>query len=34
MDGRVLEERMLVKRQNREITSLRRSRQALQPGLE
>ncbi len=34
MDGRLLEERMLVKRQNREITTLMRSRRALQPGLE
>lgn len=34
MDGRLLEERLLVKRQNREIISLMRSRQALQPGLE
>ena len=34
MDGRLLEERLLVKRQNREIVSLMRSRQALQPGLE
>lgn len=34
MDGRLLEERLLVKRRNREIVSLMRSRQALQPGLE
>jgi general secretion pathway protein K len=34
MGGRLLEERMLVKRQNREIVALMRSRQALQPGLE
>jgi general secretion pathway protein K len=34
MDGRLLEERLLVKRQNREIAALMRSRRALQPGLE
>ena len=34
MDGRLLEERLLVKRQNREIVTLMRSRRALQPGLE
>lgn len=34
MDGRLLEEQMLVKRQNREVVSLMRTRQALQPGME
>lgn len=33
MDGRVLAERLLVKRQNREIVPLARSRESLQPGL-
>jgi general secretion pathway protein K len=32
MDGRVLAERLLVKRQNRDIVPLARSRQSLQPG--
>jgi general secretion pathway protein K len=32
MDGRVLEERLLVKRQNREVLPLKRTRQSLQPG--
>ena len=32
MDGRVLEERMLVKRTNRQVVALARWRQSLQPG--
>jgi len=32
MDGRVLEERMLVKRANRQVVTQARSRQSLQPG--
>jgi hypothetical protein len=32
MEGRVLEERMLVKRANRQVLPLARWRQSLQPG--
>ena len=32
MDGRVLEERLLVQRDNRQVSALARSRQSLQPG--
>jgi len=32
MDGRVLEERMLVKRANRQVSTQARWRQSLQPG--
>lgn len=34
MDGRVLEERLLVKRENRQVIALARSRQSVRPGLE
>jgi general secretion pathway protein K len=34
MDGRVLEERLLVKRENRQVIALARSRQNLYPGLD
>jgi general secretion pathway protein K len=34
MDGRVLEERLLVKRENRQVIALARSRQSVRPGLD
>jgi hypothetical protein len=34
MDGRELEERVLVKRENRQVIALARSRQSVRPGLD